>query len=125
MLDLSRLQTSIKRAINELVELKKVLAIYYGYEYPTLSFHLVSSEKLTDDEIEEARVAQTEVLSDFPDGEIEIFIINQYLVSNDDETVSKVKGELIYKDDEMTEKEKQGKIKGYKLIDTEKAEAEK
>lgn len=125
MLDLLRLKTSIKRAISELVELKKVRAIFYEYEHPTLSFNLIVSEKLNDDEIEEARVAQTEVLSDFPDGVMEIFIINQYLISNDDDAVPEVKGNLIYSIDEIMEKENQGKIKGYKLIDAEKAEAEK
>ena len=118
MLDLLKLKASVERAISELAELKKIQAIYYEYEYPTLSFHLVVSEKLMDDEVEEARVAQTEVLSDFPDREIDVFIINQYLMSNDEGTVSKIKGELIYKSNKMIEE-----VKGYKLIDTEKAEA--
>jgi len=119
MINNSILKPYIDRAVNNLIVINKVLALYYDYSNKTLVFNIVVSDKLDEDEVEEARVAQTEVLSDFPDREIEIFIINQYLMSNDGDTVSKIKGELIYKRDKMTEE-----VKGYKLIFNEKAQFE-
>lgn len=126
MIDNSVLELCVKRAVNILTAIDKVLALYYNYAEKMLTFDLIVTKKLEDDELEEARIAQTELLADFPDGEIKVFIINQYRATDGTErtTHNVISGELFYESDEMKRRRSNGMIKGYAFIDSEKAEME-
>lgn len=121
----SLLKLCVRRAVNNVIAVEKILGLYYNYADKTITFDLVVSKKLEDEELEEARIAQTELLADFPDGEIRKFVINQYLVCDDDgQTEKMISGERFYESNEMKRREEYGEVQAYKLIDSEKAEME-
>lgn len=73
------LEPFVKRSVYEVARLDKVVSIYFDYREKLLTFYVLVSQGLTDEEFEEIRVAQSEVLADFPYGEIEAFRIFECL----------------------------------------------
>lgn len=118
------LKPFIESAVNNVLAINKILAVYYNFVDKELSFSVVVSSDLNQEELEEIRIAQTELLADFPDGEIEIFKINQYFVTDiaGGDAQTKISGDLFYKSDEMNKLELKGEVRGYKLFDSEKSE---
>lgn len=126
MITLKELKPDINNAISELKKIDKVLALHCDFGDKVLIFNLVISHKLDEEELEEARIAQTEILAAYPDGEIQVFRIDQYVVSDDvQDSKAIIIGEVFYKSDEMIKREQRGELRGYKLVDSEKAEFEK
>lgn len=125
MITLNILKPYIDNAISELKKIDKVLSLHCDFGDKVLTFNLVISHKLDEEELEEARIAQTEVLAAYPDGEIQVFKIDQYVVSDDvQDSKTVITGEVFYQSDEMIRREQRGGLRGYKLIDSEKAEFE-
>lgn len=67
-LDKTILEPYLKGPLSEISALSKVLMVYYDFDNNKLTFSVLVMEELTDNEVEEFRIAQTEGLSAFPDG---------------------------------------------------------
>ena len=63
----------VRRAISGAIKIKKIILVNYNYLDTILTLYICVSEKLSENEMEELYVATTEILADFPDGELTDF----------------------------------------------------
>lgn len=80
----------------------KIIRIYSSFESGVLLYSVIVTEKLSDEEFEELRVAQTEVLASFPDGEIKEFIIREFQISPEEGTQHTMPGIPVFENDFKT-----------------------
>jgi len=85
---------SIKRAISD-VPLDHFLILSFEINDEKLIFNVLVNEKANEDDFENLRIAQTEVLADFPDGEITEFQLNFYRII-DNKGTSIFPGNILY-----------------------------